>query len=202
MVRTKILVTGCILLLGGCVSTQFSLVAPGQVALSDMSVTAADSGWNRAPQSMTGFLHKGSEMWTRDGILLDRLFLFPGIPNGGALFKSRDDSLVFPAFKQTMLPNEIAELTQSSLTKLFGAESIVETSGLRPHRLGDRRAIMFDLTLTTADQPRRHGRALGFIEANRLYLMTYIATEVYYFNKHWSQAEAVMESATLGLSGA
>ena len=195
--KIRIACACALVVLGGCVSTQFAAVVPGEVAVENLTVTASDGAWNKAPDTMTGSLVDGSEMWTRDGLLLDRLILIPGVANGGTLFESASEALVYPEYKSGMLPNEIVELTQSSLAKLTGNEAVVETSGLRPHRLGEQRAIMFDMTVTTSEGPRLQGRALAFINNDELYLITYIATAIFYFDKHWDEALAIMESANV-----
>ena len=180
--------------LSGCVSTQFTLVEVGSVQVEGMSVSTQDAGWNKAPQIMTGYLRDDSELWTRDGILLDRLFIIPSVDNGGALFESSSKELVFPTFKGDMLPNEIIELVEASFAKLLGNDTLVESSGLRPYRLDDQRAVMFELTTTSSEQPRRKGRSLAFVKDQSLYLVVFLATDIHYFEKHWAEAEALMQS--------
>lgn len=187
------------LFLGGCVSTQFKAVTAGPFALGNLEVETVDPLWNKAPRIMTGHLYKGSELWTRDGLLLDYLLLVPEIDAGEAIFRSRSKSLVYPKFRKDMLPNEIVELTESSLVKLNGPSVVVTSSGLRPFGLGEQRAVMFDLELTSAEEPRRFGRAVAFVKDERLYLMLYVATKLHYFDKHWGQALATMRSARVDL---
>lgn len=190
---------GLAFLLGGCVSTQFKAVTAGQLTLGDLEVETVDPLWNKSPGILTAYLHDDSELWTRDGLLLDYLLLVPGVDDGEAVFHSRSDSLVFPLFSKDMLPNEIVELTESSLVKLNGDSVVVTSSGLRPYRLGEQRAVMFDLELTSADEPRRFGRAVAFVKNEQLYLMLYVATELYYFDKHWGKALATMDSARVAV---
>ena len=196
MVKQLAILTLC-LMLGGCVSTQFALVDNGRVAVNDLSLATNDLGWNKAPQIVTGYLHPNSELWTRDGILLDRLYIISGVENGGTLFKSASDDLVYPEFRQGMLPNEIVELLEGSFGKLLGPETLIESSGLRPHRLGDQRAVMVDISLTASEQPTFNGRALAFVANDKLYVVTFMATEIHYFDKHWQEAEAVLNSVRL-----
>ena len=140
-----------------------------------MSISTQDAGWNKAPQTMTSYLRADSELWTRDGILLDRLFIIPNVGNGGALFKSGSKDLVFPSFKRDMLPNEIVELVEASFAKLLGDDTLVESSGLRPYQLEGQRAVMFELTTNSAEQPRRKGRSLAFVHGEALYLVVFLA---------------------------
>jgi len=200
MVANRWKLVGCLIsavFLQGCVSTQYTLVSPGVVALNSLTVVAADANWNVAPGVLTAYLHKGSQMWTRDGLLLDRLILIDGVTNGQAIFKSNNSAIVYAEYRNGMLPNEIAELTASSLTTHFGAGTLVESSGLRPTELMGQQAAMFDVTIRGTDTPVRKGRVITFVDNNRLFLMMYIATEIYYFDKHWDSALRVMESASV-----
>ena len=194
--RRLILVLG-LLGLSGCVSTQFKALAPGPVGVGDMQVEVMDAPWNKAPGTMTKHLHKGSQLWTRDGVLLDYLMLIPAVADGGTLFKSRHKSLVYPSYAAGMLPNEIVELTESSLAKLNGTDVVVSSSGLRPFRLGQQRAVMFDLTLASSEGPSRRGRAVAFVENQAFYLMLYVGTKRHYFDKHWDSALETMKTARL-----
>lgn len=193
----RLLVMVSMLGLGGCVSTQFKALAPGTVKVGDMSVEVADASWNKAPTTQTWPLHSGSQLWTRDGLLLDYLLLIPGVADGRTLFKSRSKFLVFPTYKAGMLPNEIVELTESSVVKLYGTDMMVTSSGLRPFALGEQKAVTFDLTLTSVEGVARRGRAVAFVQDQELYLMLYVGTTLHYFDKHWESALATMNTARL-----
>jgi len=183
--------------LAGCTSTQFAALSPGTVKVQGLTVEAADASWNKAPRMLTPHLHKGSQLWTRDGPLLDYMVLIPDVEDGETLFKSRSKSLVYPSYRKGMLPNEIIEVVESSLAKLSGNNVVVTSAGLRPYKLGNQRALMFDLELVDAEGPRRKGRAVIFVEDEQLYVMMYVATSLYYFDKHWESALATMNSAKI-----
>ncbi len=187
----------CLIAVQGCVSTQYSQVALGEVSLTPLVVTTTDSSWNRAPRALSGFLPKGGQMWTRDGLLLDRLIILPGINNGGTLFKSNDDSIVYPDYRSGMLPNEIAELTIGSLTVFFGQQALVESSRLRPTRIGQQSAAMFDFRVNSSDGPTLQGRALAFVVEGQLQLIMYMATEIHYFERNWAAAESLFDSVRM-----
>jgi hypothetical protein len=195
VIFARVILGSTIVFLASCVSTQYTLVDAGQNAVGELGVTVTDAGWNRAPEILTGFLHAGGEMWTRDGILLDRLILVSGVATDGTVFKSSSKTLVYPAFKSNMLPNEVAELIQATLAKYYGAQNLVENSGMRPTRLGKTRAFMFDVKITGTEIPEHHGRVTAFIEDGELNVMIFLATHLHYFEKHWAEAQAVMNSA-------
>lgn len=187
-------------IVGGC-AIAYSLVAPGQVSVDDLRLTPA-TAWNRAPRQITPFSRPGTETWTRDGLLLDRLVIIPGVADGETLFVSRQREAAFPTFRSSMLPNEIEELAESSVVKVFGEGSAsVSTSGLRPQRFGDRRGVLFDMAIAVSDGPDYKGLVGSFIADDRLYMMMYVAADPHYFDRHLADAEAIITGARLPAAG-
>jgi hypothetical protein len=181
----------------GCVPTSFVAVVPGTIAVGDLNVTASTT-WNAAPAVILPTTRKEAQVWTQDGLLLNRLTINPAIPDGEPIFASRDKSVALPVFKADMLPNEIEELVESSLVKFFGeGNAVVNTSGLRPHRFGDNQGILFDYEASLTDRPDYRGLVGAFVANGHLYLITYTAAEPYYYGKYIDEAKMIIESATL-----
>jgi hypothetical protein len=170
-------------LLGGCV-TGFTEVIPGVNTLGSLRVTA-DANWNKAPSTATPSARSTSRTWTQDGLLLDRITIIPGVKDGEAIFSSRNKSAALPVFRADMLPNEIEELVESSIVKLYGeGQSAVSTSGLRPQGFG-------------SESPDYRGLVGAFIVDDTLYLILFLAADPHYYDKHVESAEAIIRSATL-----
>ncbi|MEX1266214.1 MAG: hypothetical protein WEA08_04775 [Woeseia sp.] len=193
LVAATLVVTGCV--------PAYTLVEPGTISLGNLSVDTAGA-WNKAPSALTSKMRKGSEMWTRDGPLLDRLLLIPNVPDGAPLLVDRKEAAALPVFRADMLPNELEELTESTLVKYFGEGSAaVSTSNLRPNRFGEHRGILFDFTAAVSDNPDYKGIAGAFIAGDALYVIIYLAAETYYYGKHSAAAESVIRSARLAPTG-
>ncbi len=181
---------------GGCV-TGFVALAPGTIAVGNLNLRASTT-WNVAPATILPNTRKGAQVWTQDGLLLDRIMIIPAVPDGETIFKSRDKSAALPAFRSDMLPNELEELTESSIVKFFGeGNAVVSTSGLRPHRFGENRGVLFDFEASLTDSPDYRGMAGAFIANDLLYIMIYVAAEPYYYGKHVDEARSIIETATL-----
>ena len=195
MVDRKTLILVPVLLLTGCVAP-YSLVTPGRVAVDGVTVQAG-SGWNSAPAHQRAYARKNSVAWTRDGLLLDRLVIIPGVPDGEPLLVAARDSQAMPVFRAGMLPNEIEELVESTIVKFFGeGQAVVNTSNLRPHRFGDNRGVMFDLSATVTDSPEYRGVVGAFIVDESLYILYFLGAVPHYYEKHLAEATAVIASAT------
>ncbi len=183
----------------GCAG--YSLVEPGDSVHSGLRISTSQA-WNRAPGKLTPLSRGDSRVWTQDGILLDRLLIIPAVPVGEPIFKKSSDDQALPVFRAGLNPKEIEELTESSITKLFGeGEVSVETSGLRPHRFGPRRGFLFDLTMAVNDGPDYGGVAGAFVADDELYVMIFLGAKPYYYEKHRQEALAVIRGASLTRDG-
>ena len=84
------------------------------------------------------------------------------------------------------------------MTKLFGeGEVIVETHGLRPHRFGNRRGILFNMELSVYDGPDYGGLVGAFSADGKLYMVMFLAARPHYFDVLGARALAVIKSARL-----
>ena len=181
---------------GGCV-TGFVAVVPTTTAVGDLNINLSTT-WNAAPTRILPYTRKGAQVWTQDGLLLDRIMIIPAVPDGETIFISRDKSAALPAFNSDMLPNELEELTESSIVKFFGEGNVVvNTSSLRPHRFGENRGVLFDLEASLTDSPDYRGMVGAFIANDLLYIMIYVAAEPYYYGKRVDEARSIIETATL-----
>jgi hypothetical protein len=137
-------------------------------------------------------------MWTRDGLLLDRLIILPDIGDGETIFISSRKDALLPDFRVDMLPHEIAELVEASVVRQFGEGSVaVDTAGLRPHQFGSRKGFFFDLNVVVADGPNYGGVAGGFTANDKLYLAIFLGAEPYYLEKHLPRVDKTIRSMRL-----
>jgi hypothetical protein len=175
----------------------YVLVTPGSTTVEDLTIQAG-LGWNRVPPQHTLYARPGSETWTHDGVLLDRLVIIPAVPDGEPLLVSRSKTAALPVFNADMLPNEIEELVESSIVKFYGeGQSIVSTENLRPHRFGANRGVLFELSATVTDSPEYRGTVGAFISEDKLYIMYFMGAIPHYFDKHIEAAKELIQSAVL-----
>jgi hypothetical protein len=180
----------------GCVST-YSEVKSGVNKVDDLYVVA-DPGWNRAPYIPGSGNRMDSQTWTRDGALLNSLVFIPAVADGETLITSFQLGRALPAFRSDMLPNEVAELAESTFVKIYGeGNAVFNTSNLRPQLFGQHQGFMFDVEASVTDSPAYRGIAGAFIANDQLYFMYYLAVDPYYFEKDLAAADAAIKSATL-----
>ncbi len=182
----------------GCVAVeQYSLVPHGSRQVGNV-VVPVTGAWNKVPGWMLAYARDDAEVWTREGVLLDRFIVIPGVPEGQPIFVQKAESAALPKFQGGMLAHELAELTESSIVKLFGeGNTTVSTDNLRPHRFGEHRGVMFDFDAITSAGPRYRG-VVGTVQVDgKLYLLMYLAVYPYYFDKALADATAQIEAARL-----
>ena len=187
------MLTACVL--GGCASMGYTLVSPGPVLVGNLQIDTRDA-WNRAPSFFSTRTRARTEVWTQDGMLLDRIVIIPGVPDGEPIFQSNDRSAALPEFRADMLPNELEALTESSIVKLMGEGNVsVSTSNLRPNRYGRHVGVLMDFDAALSDGPDYRGLAGAFVADELLYIMIYVAAIPYYYDKHLAKAELVIQNA-------
>lgn len=173
------------LLLAGC--ERYTLVAPGTVEVGSDLVVASPIQWNRERDGST-------EMWTVNGPALEELRFVKGLEDGDRLF-SGTDAKKLPAFSPKMTPVEVQEFFEQSFQR--AGVPTLSVTGLRPAKFGDGDGFRFEFTYALEDGLEREGFAVGAVRAEKLYLIVYSGTKLYFYGKHKADAEAIVASARL-----
>lgn len=166
---------------------------PVAVAKAMMQVTPVGD-WNRASARPS----KKGESWTQDGMSLNELSFFAGIAPGEAIYRERrkkDEPL--PKFRAGMLSPEIVGLVEGShriilKTSLFAVDSI------EPATFLGQSGVRFTYHYVVQDEEvRRKGEGRAAIVGGRLYLITYVAPAIHYFDTGVEEARSIMDSARI-----
>lgn len=184
------------LLLAGC--GDYLRVPPGQpvaVAKSAMTVTP-DRAWNRNGGLGPG---KRAESWTLDGPMLNDLTFYGGIGDGETLFREIDRrEAPLPRFRATMSAPEVAELLERSY-RVATSTTLFAMDALAPAPFAERDGFVMRYRYTLpGDDVARRGEARGAVVGGRLYLLTYEAAAIHYFERDLAAFRAVADGAQLG----
>lgn len=162
------------------------------VADSSLSVTPTRD-WNRLGQSPG----KHAETWTLDGEQLDDVTFYAGIAPGEPLVKERSKKRdPLPKFTATTQIVEIPELLEGTYRtyKSIGAFTLVSTD---PVKFLGHDGVLFTYDYTDEDLLTRRGEARATIVDGKLYMITFDAPRLYYFDRFLGDARALSGSATL-----
>lgn len=173
-----------------------SLMASQQsvaVAKSPLSVTP-DGEWNK----LGARPGQNSESWTMDGDALNEVIFYGGIADGKKLFREVDKrNKPLPAFSATMLITDIPVLLENSYRTALGTPMMTIDS-VEPHDFVGHKGVRFTYSFTHLnDDLKRKGEARAAIVNGALYMMTYEAPTLHYFDKDAARFRQLADSAKL-----
>jgi hypothetical protein len=159
-----------------------SLVSPGpqpKVARSTISVSP-DGEWNRLSLKAG----KNVETWTVDGPELNKVTFYGGIAVGQPLFRAADKkNHPLPLVTPNMLITDIPTLLETSYRSQFNASQI-NIDSQEPAVVSGHKGISFTYSYVRQDdEVQRKGEAVGAMVGSRLFLVTYEAPAIHFFDK-------------------
>lgn len=180
------------LTLAACASQ--TLISPGINKVGDLSIETTIS-WTKLAVYKPG---PKVEVWTVDGQALDSIMFFKGVADQTPLFRSKSKTDPMPNFKAEMLPQEVTELLQSSLTKFYGEGNILLTiEGLKPTQFLSSVGFRFDMRFTNQKGLNYLGAGAATVKNNLLYMVIYTGTQIHYFNRYAEEFEQIIASASI-----
>ncbi len=173
----------------------YKLIAKGVAVVAGKAVTVTPGrDWSRI-----GFAHgKLAESWTLDGLTLNDVTFFGGIPDNTTLIKDREKKEApLPRFSKSMLAPDVAQLFESTYrvalrTSQFSIDSV------EPATFAGKPGFHFRYSFELINENvKRKGEAYGAINNGKLYLITYEAPTIFYFDRNRADFVALVESARI-----
>jgi hypothetical protein len=200
MREVRVLLAMLILSVPAAGNAGYKLISAGKpvvVAKSDLNVNP-DRDWNR----LGGRIGRNAESWTLDGLQLNDLTFYGGIANDKTLFREVDKrNRPLPRFSSTMLLPDIAQLFEGSYRVAVGT-SLMSIDSIEPAAFSGTPGFRFAYSFTVqGEEVRRRGEARGAIIAGKLYMMTFEAPVIHYFDRDIAAFRAVADSARVGARG-
>lgn len=159
-----------------------SLVGAGpHPAIAHSSMAASPDGeWNKLSRADGGNV----EIWTRDGDNLNKISFFGGVPIRSALYRERDKRAApLPKVVAGMLLPDIPVLFESTYRAQYKVNRM-SIDSQEPATLNGKPAIRFAYSyVRNEDEVERKGEAIGALEGGKLYLVTYEAPAIHFFQK-------------------
>jgi hypothetical protein len=164
------------------------------VAKSALTVTPG-MDWNR----LSGRPGRNAESWTLDGLSLNDLTFYGGIADGATLFRdARKKTDPLPKFSKTMLIPDIAQMFESSYRVSVGT-SLMSVDSIEPATFAGKPGFHFTYSFVVeGEEVKRKGEAMGAVIDGQLYLITFEAPVIHYFDADIVAARAVQTSAVMG----
>lgn len=164
-----------------------------KIADSGMTVTPPRD-WNRL-DAKPG---KKAEIWTLDGEQLNDVTFFGGIEPGKPLVKERDKKRApLPKFTASTLLIEVPELLEGTYraAKQIGGFTL---TGSKPAPFLGQDGVTFTYEYTDRDDLPRKGEARAAFIGKKLYMVTFDAPRLHYFDRTLADFRALADTARLG----
>lgn len=162
---------------------------PVTVAKSTLTVTP-DQAWNKGARP--GRL---SEAWTLDGLSINELTFYGGILDNTTLFREVNKTeKPLPRFSKTMLAPDVAQLFESSY-RVALSTSLMTIDSIEPATFAGNQGFKFTYSFAVQDEVKRKGEARGAIIGGKLYMITYEAPRIHYFDRDLASFQKIADSA-------
>jgi hypothetical protein len=167
--------------------------AAAQVAGSALSVTPPRD-WNRLSMRPG----KRSETWTLDGEQLNDVTFYAGIEPDQPLVRERKKkSDPLPRFTATTLLAEVPELLERTYRTVRGTGSFT-TTGVSPEPFLGSTGVRFTYEYADDDNLTRKGEGRAALIGGKLYMATFDAPRLHYYDRSLPDFRALADSAKLG----
>lgn len=174
------------LLLTACASSGGRLQTRGEATAFDMTLTSS-LDWARIKS-------RRNELWTIDGVALNRLIIFSKIKPGEHVFqlvrerRSRPDG---PWYRVGMRLDELQKLVADGFVDQQWVG--IQATNLRPHTFGSVEGIRFDVEMTNPDGLIYRG-TVAVAERNRfLNVLVWVAPKEYYHGRDVAAVESILD---------
>jgi hypothetical protein len=188
---------GATLLLATPASAGFKLMASGKsqpVGKLGLMVTPPND-WNRLGSK----IGRNAESWTLDGLSLNDLTFYAGIEEGRTLFREVDKkNRPLPKFTASMLPTDIVSLFEGSY-RIAAGTSLFEIGKVEPTIFAGKPGVHFTYSFVQqGEEVRRNGEGTGAIIGGKLYLISFEAPVIHYFDRDIARYHTLVSTARVG----
>lgn len=150
--------------------------------------------WNRLDAKRG----KSAETWTLDGEQLNDVTFYGGIEPGDPLVRERNKKREpLPKFSSTTLLAEVPELLEGTY-RTNRAIGVFTLTGSEPGSFLGKPGIRFTYDYTDADRLPRKGEARAAVIDGKLFMATFDAPRLHFFDRSLGDYRALVETATLG----
>lgn len=193
MIAKYLVTVATIAALATAASAGNTLIPAGQrvaVAKSAMTVQPGTE-WNK----LSARPGRNAETWTQDGDDLNDLSFYGGIESGRPLFREVDrKNKPLPKVSATMLITDIPVLLENSYLIARDASSMTIDT-IAPTQFAGNNGVRFTYTFSKQNETlQRRGEARGAVIGGKLYLVTYEAPSLYYYDRSAGAAQTVADS--------
>lgn len=140
---------------------------------------------------------KYAETWTLDGEQLNDVTFYSGVESGKPLVRERDKKRdPLPKYSDKMLLIELPELLEGTY-RAYKKISGFRLASSSPGQFLRQKGVLFSYEYTDEDNLPRRGEARATIIAKKLYMVTFDAPRLHYFDKTVSDYRALADATSI-----
>lgn len=188
-------------------SAAAALAVPAASSANDLikrgeSVTVAKSALSITPprdwNKLSARPGKKAETWTLDGERLNDISFFSDIGPGEPLLRERSKKRdPLPKLRANSLLTDIPELLEGTYRAHFGIAAF-SLGASKPAQFLGEPAIQFTYEYVTPDELTRRGEAIAALRKGKLYMMTFDAPKLHFFDRNLEDYRALVATARIG----
>jgi hypothetical protein len=187
--RRALLALAAAVFAAGC--AQVSKVATGDVTIRDRLIVTTDRPWNQFERGITD----NPPTWTQDGLAVDALRFYVGLKDGELLAPTTSDPKATRplAFRSSMTATDVVTLFEALYSR---GGSTFQLDRLAPQPFLGAEGFRFEFSgIRKEDEVRLRGIGWGTVRNGELWVVTYTAPRLSFFDRHLGAAESVVRSA-------
>jgi hypothetical protein len=164
-----------------------------KVAKSTMSVTPGED-WNRS----TFRASKKGETWTLDGTGVNEIYFAAALVPGDTLYRDMNKKVKpLPLLGKNIQLSDIPEFFESSQRVAYNS-SLYEVTGVEPTKFLGQDGVRFTYQFAVEGIPLKYnGVAQAALVGGKLYIISFNAPMITFYERDRAKAEAIMASAKL-----
>jgi hypothetical protein len=165
---------------------------PARIANSALSVTPGRD-WNR----LSARPGRAGEVWTLDSDTLNNVTYYAGVEADRTLMREVDRrNRPLPRFSSTMLLADVPTLLENSY-RVGRSVTVFSMDQVEPAQFAGQSGVRFNYSYTSEDEVRRRGEAYGAIVGGRLYLVTFEAPQIHFFDASIDAFRQLVATSTI-----
>jgi hypothetical protein len=180
-------------LMSGCAGVKMTQVSQGEVIVRERLSVTVDRPWNR----FEGTPGDATPVWTQHGVSVDALRFYVGLKNGDLIAPTPSSPPGVPAlaFRSNMHASDIVSLFEGLYSR---GGSTFALDKVEPTTFAGQNGFRFDFSgIRKSDDVRLQGIAWGALRNGELFLISYTAPRLAFFQRGVNDAEAVSRSARI-----
>jgi hypothetical protein len=184
----KVLPLLVVALLAGCASV--AKVETGKRTVGERLVLTLDGAWNHVNAPGLG----PAQVWTMEGMPIDRMLIFSGVKDGEPVHESRGATPRRFVFQARMQPDEIVSMFEGAIMSEGSSFKLLK---MEPTIFGTKGFRFEYATTRQYDHVQLLGVGYATVDKGELFALLYFAPRIEFYPRYRPRVDGIAQSAKL-----